>query len=65
MDSHELLIILQRAPRKTYPKAYQCIRDGYIYHLQKIIIIPVLCQYGLPIHICASENAIVSKDMIF
>ena len=37
----------------------------YIYHLQKIIIIPVLCQYGLPIHTCASENAIVSKDMIF
>ena len=34
-------------------------------NVHKIIIIPLLCLYGLFIDTCVSANAIVSKDATF
>ena len=62
MVSHEALIILQWATRKTHPRAYQCIWDNYIIFARKILLFLCFVNIGC---LCVSKNAVVSKDEFF
>ena len=67
LTSHEALIILKGATKRAHPiqeRVYQCISNNYVIFPQKIII-ALVCQCGLFIHKCLSENSIVPKDKIF
>ena len=63
LSSHEALIILQQATKKTHLRAHQCIWDNYVTFAQKYYN-PITCQYWLFIHTCVPKNAIVSEDAI-
>ena len=60
MVSHEALIILQQATRKTNPTAYQCIWDNYVIFAQKYHNSTTLSIW-VCIYTCVSKIAIVSR----
>ena len=51
--------------KNTYKKEPTRASELIRLYLHKNIIIPLLCQCGVFIHVCASKNSIVSKDVIF
>ena len=59
----EALRMLQRATRKTHPRAYQCIWDNYVILPLKYCNSTTLSIWV--VYACVSKNAIVSKDVIF
>ena len=64
MAAHKTLIILQRASRKIYLRAYQCIWDNYIIFAQKYYNFTTLSIWVVYTSL-VSKSAIVPKYMIF
>ena len=60
LASHKTPIILQRATRKTHPRAYQCISGNYIIFAQKCYHSTSLSIWVVFTHTFVSKNAIVS-----